>query len=178
MAEKGHNQDGRIKATTGWHCFSGFCSTTKEEIVVNESLWQSRGGSLHLGKDCDFWNFRPTCSVKYQREKDIHKLDGNFNRPPFPAVFHLLMLHLVVHAHSLFEDSVLLGVLLGSKSHSVIFFSQREACLPVPWSQRGSFSFTCLSSALCPYISQRILSIWSPSIFFVYFSSLSCCGQR
>lgn len=68
-----------------------------------------------------------------KREREIHKLDGNFNKASFPVVFHLLILHhLMVYACSLFEASVvLLCELLGSKSHCNIF-GQRDASLPVP----------------------------------------------
>lgn len=73
------------------------------------------------------------CKVA-KREKQTQKLDGNFNRPPFPAVFHLLMLHhAIVHAYSLFEASVVLfSGLLGSEKLLCYIFGQREASLPVP----------------------------------------------
>lgn len=61
MTDKGHHQDGGIKATTGWHCFWGFCSAAKERAVVrstcgkllrrNSLLWERQAyeiSGLHV----------------------------------------------------------------------------------------------------------------------------------
>lgn len=97
-----------------------------------------------------------------KREREIHKLDGNFNKASFPVVFHLLILHhLMVPACSLFEASVvLLCELLGSKSHSAIFLA-RETHLYQSLDHRFlfflfmPFSFSCLSNPLYLFISQE-----------------------
>lgn len=68
------------------------------------------------------------CKVP-KRERKIYKLDSNIDRPSFPAVTHLFMLHhLMVHVHSLFGASVaLLGELLSPKSPSLqSFWSERS----------------------------------------------------
>lgn len=51
MADKGHHQDGGIKATTGWRCFSGFCCTTKERVVEKSPCGKVSRQKSHFGKD-------------------------------------------------------------------------------------------------------------------------------
>lgn len=105
-------------------------------------------------------------SMQYKvpkREREIHKLDGNFNKASFPAVFHLLILHhLMVHACSLFEASVVLFCeLLGSKSHSAIFLA-RETHLYQFLDHREAlplFPFHACQILFIPSFLKRILLI-------------------
>lgn len=109
-----------------------------------------------------------SCEVP-KRERNIYKLNGNFDRPSFQAVIHLFMLrHLMVRVHCLFGASVvLLGELLSPKSPFSAIFLVREKHLYQSLRHREALP-------LFPFLAhQTLFTLFSPSSFLRGFCEFS-----
>lgn len=111
----------------------------------------------------------------------MYKLDSNFDRPSFPAVIHLFLLHhLMVHVCSVFGDTIVF-----SKSKKPLLCNlsgQKKAYLPVPAHREAlplfpSYACQTLFPYSAVFIAQRLVGVQSLSISSVHFSSHTCCGQ-